>query len=117
MATTNNTNIVGAFTYDPVTGASMVNTGSGYTTIGGHTHTIAPTTYTAASGWKTTIDADDVYLKGKSLSDTLQKINDRLAIITNPDPKKLEKYAALKEAYDHYKMIEMLINEEDERKN
>lgn len=54
---------------------------------------------------------DDLTIKGRSLSKILEKIEDRLAILENPDPAKLEKHAALKKAYDHYKMIEKMIGE------
>lgn len=63
------------------------------------------------------ISANDIILNGESLKQSLQSINNRLAILTDPDPEKLKKFAALKEAYDHYKMVEMLINEENERKD
>ena len=53
----------------------------------------------------------DVTIKGKSLVKTLEGIEQRLAILT-PDPAKLEKYAALREAYEHYKMLEALIGDE-----
>lgn len=42
------------------------------------------------------------------ISDRLKIIEDRLSVITNPDPEKLEKYAALKIAYENYKMLERL---------
>jgi hypothetical protein len=54
----------------------------------------------------------DVKIKGRSLEKMLQKIEDRLAILQDPDPKKLEKYAALKKAYDHYKTLERLIGDD-----
>ena len=41
-----------------------------------------------------------------------EKINERLAILV-PDPAKLEKYAALKKAYEHYKTLEELIVKDD----
>ena len=44
---------------------------------------------------------------GVNIMEILNKISDRLAILV-PDPDKLEKYAALKEAYDHYKTLEAL---------
>ena len=65
-------------------------------------------------GLKVTGDADfegDVTIKGKSLVKTLEAIEQRLSILT-PDPAKLEKYAALREAYEHYKMLEGLIGDE-----
>ncbi len=55
----------------------------------------------------------DVVIDGKPLSSILEKMQQRLAILENPDPKKLEKYAALKKAYDHYVMLEKLINLEE----
>ena len=53
----------------------------------------------------------DIKFKGKSLEELFSKIEDRLAIL-QPDPKKLEKYEALRKAYDHYKLMEKLIGEE-----
>jgi hypothetical protein len=53
----------------------------------------------------------DIKWKGRSLGKMLEAIEDRLAILT-PDPKKLEKYEALKKAYNHYKLMEKLIGED-----
>jgi hypothetical protein len=53
----------------------------------------------------------DIKWKGRNLGKLLEKIEDRLAILT-PDPAKLEKYEALKKAYDHYKLMEKLIGED-----
>jgi hypothetical protein len=58
----------------------------------------------------TTVTASDVLLDGVSVKDaiaTLAKINERLAILV-PDPAKLEKFAALKAAYEHYKLLEQI---------
>lgn len=54
----------------------------------------------------------DIKWQGRSLGAMLEKIEDRLAIISEPTPEKLEKFAALKKAYDHYKLMEKLIGEE-----
>jgi hypothetical protein len=54
----------------------------------------------------------DIKWKGRSLEKLLQSIEDRLAILQEPNPAKLEKYAALKKAYDHYKTLERLIGED-----
>ena len=54
----------------------------------------------------------DLTVQGISIVKTLEKINERLAILV-PDPKKLEKYKALKKAYDNYKTLEALIQEQD----
>jgi hypothetical protein len=53
----------------------------------------------------------DIKWKGKSLQELFSKIEDRLAIL-QPDPAKLEKYEALRKAYEHYKLIEKLIGED-----
>ena len=42
----------------------------------------------------------------------LETIEDRLAIIQDPDPEKLKKFAALKKAYDNYKLLEKLIGDD-----
>jgi hypothetical protein len=54
----------------------------------------------------------DIMVKGRSLEKMFQKIEDRLAILQEPDPEKLEKFAALKKAYEHYKTLERLIGED-----
>jgi hypothetical protein len=53
----------------------------------------------------------DLIVDGKSLKTFMEKIEERLLIL-QPDPKKLEKHAALKKAYDHYKLMEKLLGEE-----
>jgi hypothetical protein len=53
----------------------------------------------------------DIEINGRSLLGILDKIQSRLSIITDPDPAKLEKYQALKEAYEYYKLMEKLIGE------
>jgi hypothetical protein len=53
----------------------------------------------------------DIKWKGQSLGKMIEAIHDRLAIL-QPDPAKLEKHAALKKAYDHYKLMEKLIGED-----
>lgn len=53
----------------------------------------------------------DIKFKGRSLEELFSKIEDRLAIL-QPDPAKLEKYEALRKAYDHYKLMEKLVIEE-----
>ena len=53
----------------------------------------------------------DIKWKGRSLGDLISQIENRLAILV-PDPDKLEKYEALKKAYDHYKLLEKLVTED-----
>lgn len=49
----------------------------------------------------------DVTIKGVSILTTLESIEKRLAIL-RPDPAKLEKFEALKKAYEQYKTLEAL---------
>lgn len=57
------------------------------------------------------LSASDVKLDGVSMKDTLNSIQDRLAILV-PAPDLLEKYESLKELYSQYKMMEALLKEE-----
>jgi hypothetical protein len=67
-----------------------------------------------------TLDNDGVHIKegadltigGHSLAEFMRKMEDRLAILV-PDPAMLEKYEALKKAYDHYKLMEKLCQAND----
>jgi len=52
----------------------------------------------------------DIKVDGKSLKEFMNKLEQRLAILV-PDPKKLEQFAALKKAYEHYKLMEQLCQE------
>jgi hypothetical protein len=69
---------------------------------------------------KVTLDNDGVHIKegadltiaGHSLAEFMSKMEDRLAILV-PDPAKLEKFEALKKAYEHYKLMEKLCQEND----
>jgi hypothetical protein len=93
--------------------------GTGLDDVEYTTFTIEPDTSQAIfykSEWGSESSADlsidgDIKVKGVSLIDTLQKIQDRLAIL-QPDPAKLEKFEALRKAYDNYKLLEKLLHEE-----
>ena len=50
----------------------------------------------------------DIKWNGRSLGKLLEKIEDRLAILQEPTPERLERFAALREAYDAYKLIDTL---------
>ena len=54
----------------------------------------------------------DITIKGRSLEKLLNTIERRLAIL-QPNPKKLKKFEALQKAYDHYKVLEALCQEDD----
>jgi hypothetical protein len=53
----------------------------------------------------------DIKIDGKSLKEFMKKMEQRLAILV-PDPEKLEKFEALKKAYEHYKTMESLCFDE-----
>lgn len=53
----------------------------------------------------------DLVINGVKLSDILNGITDRLAIL-QPKPELLAKYENLREAYEHYKTLESLLYEE-----
>lgn len=78
------------------------------------------TTTTSKASLSVSGDAEfegDVKIKGRSVVKLLEKIEDRLAILMDPDPEKLEKFAALKKAYNNYKLLEKLCVEENEKKS
>lgn len=69
-------------------------------------------TFTIDSITAPTIDFDELdqfkYDTKDPIEERLSAIEDRLAIL-KPDPEKLEKWEALREAYEHYKSLEALI--------
>jgi hypothetical protein len=91
--------------------------GSGsYTYATNNTWTTPYITNSSNSGLHVSSDAEfegDIKWKGRSLGKLLEKIEDRLAILQEPDPEKLEKFAALKKAYDNYKLLEKLIGDDE----
>jgi hypothetical protein len=92
-------------------GSYTINTGVAGSSLWGSTNI----TTSAAPSLNVTGEANfegDIKWQGRSLGNMLEKIEDRLAIISEPTPEKLEKFAALKKAYDHYKLMEKLIGEE-----
>jgi hypothetical protein len=59
----------------------------------------------------TVSDNADIKIGEKSLKEFMNKVEDRLAIL-QPDPNKLEKFEALRKAYEHYKTVEALCVED-----
>ena len=53
----------------------------------------------------------DITIGGRSMKKMLEGIEQRLSILV-PDPKKLEQYESLKQAYEHYKTLEALCNDD-----
>lgn len=58
-------------------------------------------------------DGTDIKIDGKSLKEFMTKMEQRLSILV-PDPERLEKFEALKKAYEHYKTMEALCFPEKE---
>jgi hypothetical protein len=90
---------------------STGSSGQFYTTgAGGHNWNNPPTVNITGTG----IDmaaGTDISIDGKSLKNFMNKMEERLAILV-PDPAKLEKFEALKKAYEHYKLMESLCQEQ-----
>jgi hypothetical protein len=53
----------------------------------------------------------DITIGSASLKEFMKTVSERLLILT-PDPKKLEKHEALRKAYENYKLLEKLVNED-----
>jgi len=91
----------------------VMNTGQ-YTITTANTsgYTFTDNTYNNAMDVKGDANFEgDIKIKGKSILQTLEQLESRLAILV-PDPAKLEKYEALRKAYEHYKTLERLIGED-----
>jgi hypothetical protein len=67
------------------------------------------------SGIHPRITTDKSIIDLDELSEFIKVMKERLLIIT-PNFEKHEKYAALKKAYDHYKLIESMIGDESDNK-
>lgn len=96
---------------------------SGAVTIPSHSHSLYGMNNTSitgngnltGSGLHVTSDAEfegNIKWKGRDLGKTLETIEKRLAIL-EPNPKKLAKFEALRKAYEHYKLLEALCQEDE----
>jgi len=107
-------------TYSIGTTAGFNGTSGAYLTSGGTGSTVwttnntSPWSITSTSSNPSTMkvqgDAEfegDVKINGVSIAKALDDIQKRLSILV-PDPEKLEHFAALKKAYEHYKTLEAL---------
>jgi hypothetical protein len=104
----------------PTTGTNYTISNGTWGTGGIGTITTTPyttpyiTTTTSNPGISVQGDAEfsgNIKVKGKDLSEWMDAIERRLAILV-PNPKKLEQYEALQKAYKHYKMLEALCEEQ-----
>ena len=77
---------------------------------------------TGGSGWTGTLNVTDTYnlsnhadimVGDVSLRDWMKTVNDRLSIL-QPNPRLLEKFTALQQAYEHYRTLEALLHGQDQ---
>lgn len=87
-------------------------------TIGTSTTTASPNTYSSSQAQGTfgqgSFDFDGSIERKveRVVKKNMQPILDRLAILDTPEPEVMEKFEALKMAYDHYRMLEALMHTE-----
>ena len=95
------------------TGGTVYNTGTVYTTntTGGNFGLNPIWTNTTPPPPNLVVDGD-IKWNGRSLGTLLEKIEDRLAILQEPTPERLERFTALREAYDAYKMLDTLCGDD-----
>jgi len=84
--------------------------GQFYTSTGTGSNWNNPPTVNITSNGIDMAAGTDITVAGKSLKQFMDKMEERLAILI-PDPAKLEKFEALKKAYEHYKLMESLCQE------
>ncbi len=88
------------------TGSSYTITGSnGYTYNNLGINSTTPNVMITSGGME--IKEGDIVIGERSLTKFMEKMEQRLSILV-PDPEKLEKFEALKKAYEHYKTMEAL---------
>ena len=88
-------------------GGYYISNGTGYTTTWATpTPAPSPTVHIDTDGVNIK-EGGDLKVGGKSLKEFMTKMEERLAILV-PDPERLEKFEALKKAYEHYKTMEAL---------
>ena len=106
----------GSITTPSVTTINNINSGYYTTGTGSSTYTIGggnwnnPPTVNISNTGIDMAAGTDITVAGKSLKQFMDKMEERLAILV-PDPAKLEKFEALKKAYEHYKLMEKLCQE------
>jgi len=92
---------------------STWHTGTNGTTGYTINNTVTPNTVHISNTGIEMAAGTDIKVDGQSLKEFMKKMEQRLAILV-PDPAKLEKFEALKKAYEHYKTMESLCFDEPE---
>ena len=112
----NNTFTYGGATVGGITTINNINSNTQWAT-GTSQYTInsgnwnSPSTVNISTDGIDMAAGTDIKIDGKSLKEFMKKMEQRLAILV-PDPVKLEKFEALKKAYEHYKTMESLCFDE-----
>jgi hypothetical protein len=104
----------GGATVGGITTIGNINSNNQWTTgTNGYSinNTITPSTVNISTTGIEMAAGTDITVGGQSLKEFMKKMEQRLAILV-PDPKKLEKFEALKKAYEHYKTMESLCFDE-----
>ena len=106
----------GGVTVGGITTINNVNANSQWTTgTSGYTinsnYGVSPSTVNISTAGIEMAAGTDITVGGQSLKEFMKKMEQRLAILV-PDPTKLEKFEALKKAYEHYKTMESLCFDE-----
>lgn len=83
------------------------------TTGSAYTFSSNPYTFSNPNSGQLVVNGEDadVVINGKSMKTFMEKMEERLAIL-QPDSAKLEKFEALRKAYENYKLIEKMIGED-----
>jgi hypothetical protein len=94
-------------------GSGVTNPSPVYVSTGtGSSNWSNATTMTAKGKLKVEGEEADIFINGKSLSDWMSAVEQRLSIL-QPRPELQEKYQALQAAYEHYKTLERLLYEQE----
>lgn len=104
----------GIYTIGTGTGIGQFNNGWYANPMVTTTTTTQPTLRIEGNGIEMPSEAD-IKIGNRSLREFMEKMEERMAIL-QVDPKKLEKFEALKRAYENYKLMEKLCQESDEKK-
>ena len=113
-----NTFTYGGATVGGITTINNINSNSQWTTgTSGYTinnpYVGSPSTVSISTDGIDMAAGTDIKIDGQSLKEFMKKMEQRLAILV-PDPAKLEKFEALKKAYEYYKTMESLCFDEPE---
>ena len=109
---------VGASGLAGASGSSVTVSSGQYIPINGNGNiTLSGASNITGAGLYVSSDAEiegTLKVGGKDIAKSLEAIEKRLAIL-QPNPKKLEKFEALRKAYEHYKLLEALCYSDEDK--